>query len=172
MIKPNEIIDKCLKDLEPKSVLDLGCGLGRASLRFANKSIKVKGIDFKDKEISNKNFEFIKSNVKKFVFKEKYDLIIASLVLHFLKKDDAIQMIEKMKKNTQEGGFNFLVCMSNEDDCSKQKPENFYPNLTLLKKIYNNWEIVKQVQDFTELEGHGNLKPHKHNLIFMLFKKP
>ena len=171
MIKPKEVIDEFLKGIEPKSVLDLGCGLGRVSLRFAEKGIKVKGVDSKERKTNNENFKFIKRDIREFAFEEKYDLIIASLILHFLKKEEALAMIERMKDNTQKCGFNFLVCLSDKDDCSKQKPGNFYPNGNDIRRIYSDWGLIKFDQDFTEIEEHDNLKPHRHNIILLLARK-
>jgi len=132
MIKTKELIPKYLAELEKfsiKSILDLGCGNGRLSLQFAKKGIKVTGVDKINKGISNENFKFIQEDIKNFKYDKKYDLIISSLVLHFFKKETATRIIEEVKNNTEENGCNFLICMSNEDDFSKTKPENFYPDL-------------------------------------------
>jgi len=173
MIPIKQLTSKYLDDLNPKSVLDLGCGKGRKSLRFAEKGIRVIGIDKKDIEIKQDNFNFIQEDIRNFEFKEKFDLIIASVVLHFFKKEKAIGIIKKMQKNTESKGYNFLICMSNKDDCSKEKPDNFYPNLEELKELYSSeeWEIVKSVQDFTDWEEHGDTERHRHNLILMLVRK-
>lgn len=174
MIKTKELIQKYLAELDKfsiKKILDLGCGNGRLSLGFAKKGINVIGIDKIDRSILNEHFKFIQEDIKNFKFDGKYDLIIASLVLHFLKKEAAMKIIGEIKSNTEERGFNFLICMSNEDDCSKAKPENFYPDLELLKQIYDSWEIIKSDNDFTEIEEHDNLSPHRHNLIFLIARK-
>jgi len=174
MIKTKEVIREYLNELNQhhiESVLDLGCGSGRISLKFAEKGIKTVGIDCTEKKISNKNFSFVKKDLREFDFNEKYDLIIASLILHFFNYRKAVELINKMKDNTNKGGFNFLICMSNEDDLSKEKKENFYPDINSLKKIYSDWKIIKECQDFTEMENHDNLGEHKHNLIFLIIKK-
>jgi len=171
MISSKQITKEYLKNLKPKSVLDLGCGKGRKSLRFAEKNISVTGVDKKEIKVNKKNFKLVNEDIRKFKFKKKYDLIIASLVLHFFRKEKAIEVIRKMQKNTNSKGFNFLVCMSNKDNLSKGKPENFYTTLKELKEIYKDWEIIKSSQGFTDYEEHGNLKSHRHNLIFLLLKK-
>lgn len=174
MIKINEMIEDYLAVLnnqDLKNILDLGCGKGRLSLRFAEKGIKVTGIDNKQIPISQNNFNFICQDIRNFEFKEKYGLIIASLVLHFFKKEKAIKIIGEIKEKTKDDGFNLLICLSNKDDFSKQKPDNFYPNEKELKEIYSDWKIINLNQDFTEFEEQDNLKPHQHNIIFMLAKK-
>ncbi|MBU2496983.1 MAG: methyltransferase domain-containing protein [Nanoarchaeota archaeon] len=174
MIKTNEFIESYSKILESKSiktVLDLGCGKGRISLRFARKGIKVDGVDIKDNNISTENFTFIQKDFEDFEIAKKYDLIIASFILHFMKKEMAVELISKMKENTQNKGFNFLICMTNLDNSFKRNPENFYPDIDLLKKLYSDWKLIKYNQDFTELEEHDNLKSHNHNVIFFLAEK-
>ena len=166
MINQKQLVHEYLKNLKPKSVLDLGCGKGKKSLRFAEKEIVVTGVDKKDIKINQRNFKFIHEDIRDFKFKEKYDLIIASLVLHFFRKEKAIEIIRKMQKNTNLKGFNFLICMSDKDDLSKENPEKFYPTLKELKELYKDWEIIKSSQDFTGYEEHSILKSHRHNLIF------
>jgi len=171
MINQKQLVYEYLKNLNPKSVLDLGCGKGKKSLRFAEKNISVTGVDKREIKINQKKFNFVQQDIRDFKFKEKYDLIIASLVLHFFRKEKAIEIIRKMQENTNRKGFNFLICMSDEDDLSKEKPENFYTTLKELKEIYKDWNIIKSSQRFTDYEEHGNLKSHRHNLIFLLLKK-
>lgn len=61
--------------------------------------------------------------------------------------------------------------MSDKDELSKEKPENFYPSLKLLKVIYSKWKVISEIQDFTEIENHDNLDEHRHNLIILLLEK-
>jgi SAM-dependent methyltransferase len=171
MVNIKELIKEYFDNLKVNSVLDLGCGKGFNSVRFAKKGIQVIGVDKKDFKINQKCFEFRKQDISKFEFEKKYDLIISSLVLHFFNKKKAIELIEKIKSSTNEKGYNFFNCMSNKDDCSKDKPENFYPDLDLIKEIYSDWKIIKINQGFTDYEEHGNLKAHRHNLILILIQK-
>lgn len=171
MVNVKELTTEYLDDLKVNSVLDLGCGKGFKSLRFAKKGIKVIGVDKRDFEIDQKCFEFRKEDISKFEFNKKYDLIITSLVLHFFSKENAIEFIKKIQLNTNKKGYNFLICMSNKDDCSKDRPENFYPDLDLIKELYTDWKIVKIDQGFTDYEEHDGLERHRHNLIIVLVQK-
>ena len=152
-------------------MLDLGCGKGKKSLRFAEKGIIITGVDKKEIKINQKKFNFVQQDIRDFKFERQYDLIIASLVLHFFRKEKTIEIIRKMQKNTSHKGFNFLICMSDEDDLSKENPKNFYPTLKELKKLYGEWKIVKSTKDFTDYKEHRNLKLHRHNVIFLLLKR-
>ncbi len=140
-------------------VLDLACGSGRFSVPLLKIGAKVKGVDLVRPSLTDKNFSFIKKDVRDFNFKRKYDLIIASLFLHFFYKDKSIKLINKMKKSVFEEGLNFLVCMSDKDDLAKIDKSKFYPSLEDLKEIYNGWEVLFEKQGETPLENHDNISP-------------
>jgi SAM-dependent methyltransferase len=170
MVNIKELVHGYLDNLQINSVLDLGCGKGFKSLRFAKRDINVLGIDKRDFGITQECFEFKQEDINKFKFKDQYDLIISSMVLHFFNKERAIKIIKEIKLNTNNKGYNFLICMSNLDDCSKEKPENFYPDLDLIKELYSDWKIIKFDEEFTDYHEHGE-KKHRHHLIIILVQK-
>lgn len=162
---------KLLLNKEIKKILDLGCGKGLMSKFFEGENVKIVGIDIKKSLENSEHFQFVEGDVRREDFGKENDLIIASLILHFFKKDEAQQLIEKMKNATSKNGYNFLICMSDEDNLAKRNLEKFYSNLEELKKIYKNWILIKEIKGLTEQEDHDNLGPHQHNLIFLLFQQ-
>ena len=160
-----------LKNYPIKNALDLGCGKGRISAKLAEKGIDVIGVDLKDYSIKQKNFTFLKEDVRNFKFDRKFDLIVCSLLLHFFRKEKAIEIIKKMQEATPKGGINFLICLSNKDELFREKPQNFYPSSEFLKELYFGWKIISEIQDFTETEKHDNLGEHNHNLIILSLQK-
>lgn len=169
MIRTKEMISQYAKLLKPKEVLDLGCGKGKISLRFAEMGANVTGVDKREEKYSYERFNFVHQDIRDFKFSKNFDLIIASFVLHFLNNSEAIEIIKNIKDYTEIGGYNFLICLSEKDNFYKK--ENFYPNSNELKSLYSGWKIIKFNQGFTPIEEHDNLKQHRHNLIFMLAKK-
>jgi SAM-dependent methyltransferase len=160
-----------LLDKDIKKILDLGCGQGLMSKFFNKKGINLTGIDIKKISESSENFKFVEGDIRKEDFGKENDLIIASLILHVFEKDNALQIIERMKNATSNSGYNFLICLSDEDDFAKKRPSNFYPNIQELIKIYHNWTLIKRVKDITEIENHDDTGPHQHDIIFLLFQK-
>lgn len=172
MLSIEKIISEYLNNLKINSVLDLGCGNGEISFRFAEKNIPVTGIDKKDFQIKMKNFKFIQEDILKFNPLEKFDLIIASAVLHFLDKNDTSEVIKKIQDSTNRKGYNFFVCLSDRDDFFKSNEEKFYPSLDEIKRFYSqDWEIIKSIQDYTDYEKHEGVPSHRHNVVIILFKK-
>jgi len=153
---------------EFKNVLDLGCNKGYLSKRFALQGARVIGVDKRLHEIDIPNFYFKQMNLKNFSF-GNYNLVIASLIFHYLKKEEALNLINKIKKSTLKKGNNLIICMSDLEP--RKNKDNFYPSLIEIKKIYSDLKIKKILQDFTEFEFHGESKKHQHNLIFLLAEK-
>jgi len=162
-------IQEYLKGLNPKKILDLGCGKGRISKRFIKEGCKIVCVDKDDfSKFLPKHINFIQKDIKDFNIRENFNLIISSMVLHFLLKEEAIKIIKEMKNKVPLGGYNFILCMSNNE--RKKRAENFYPSLEELKKLYLDWNV--KCEEFeTDVEEHDNLPPHKHKLIILLAKK-
>jgi SAM-dependent methyltransferase len=174
MINLKEAKWNFLKELSNKNlikILDLGCGKGFMSKFFKGENVKIVGIDIKESLDNSGNFNFIRGDIRKEGFGKENDLVIASLILHFFEKEEALQIIERAKNATSNLGYNFLICMSNKDKLAEGNPKKFYPPLEEIKEIYKNWILIKEVEDFTEIEDHDNLGPHQHGLILVLFQK-
>jgi 23S rRNA U2552 (ribose-2'-O)-methylase RlmE/FtsJ len=174
MINVREVKKEFLTYLLEKpinKILDLGCGKGLMSKFVHKKGAKAVGIDIREVLEDSEDFKFIKGDIKREEFGKGNDLVIASLILHILNKKDALMVINKMKEATSEEGYNFLVCVSNEDNFAKTKLEKFYPSFQELIEAYSGWHLIKEVRGITEIEDHNNLGPHQHNLIFFLFQK-
>lgn len=160
------IIVDIIQKLNPTSVLDLGCGECKFSQKFIDRGITVLGIDKNPTAKTHENFTFIQKNILDFEFRQEYDLIIGTGVLHFFKKEDANILIKRMQENTLKGGFHFLICMSNEEN--PENENNFYPDEEVLTKLYSGWEIIHNKPCLSKKHGE---KLHQHKMIIFLAKK-
>ena len=155
MQRAKPIIVECMKKLNPNSVLDLGCGKCKFSKLFIDRGIDVTGVD-REKTIESKdNLTFIHKDIKDFEFEKNYDLVIGTGILHFLKRDEAHQMINKIKENTLSNGFNFFICMSNEERFDDGI--HFYPNKE---------ELNKHIEQIKEAEKRDHRKLGKELDLF------
>jgi len=94
-------------------ILDIGCGFGFMSfmLHFTASKRIITGIDYDEQKIStanncfskNDNIQFMVADVMEYPF-EKYDSIIMSDILHYLKSDQQKALIEKSIRHLLPGG--------------------------------------------------------------------
>ncbi|HET6244631.1 MAG: 1-acyl-sn-glycerol-3-phosphate acyltransferase [Bacteroidetes bacterium] len=110
--KNYELFDRLL----PKQgkILDIGCGYGFMAYMLGYRSSQriVKGIDYDGNKIEiaqngylkGKNVSFAQGNALEFKF-ERYDAIVLSDVLHYLKTEDQIVLLENCIENVSEGGM-------------------------------------------------------------------
>jgi len=108
-----------IHELLPKQgkLLDIGCGYGFMSymLQFTSPKREITGIDYDEDKIETANhcfskndkINFIASDVLEFAF-EKYDAIILSDVLHYLKPEEQKLVMEKCFAHLNPGGVILL----------------------------------------------------------------
>ncbi len=102
--------------LKPGRALDLGCGEGKDAAAFAENNFIVDAVDADESAvksiISSTAITPIISKIEDFVISENtYQLVSCQLVLHFLPKHVAENVIERMIKGAVQGGvisFNLL----------------------------------------------------------------
>jgi hypothetical protein len=133
---------------------------------FIDKGINVTGVDKENIIESKDNLNFIQKNIRDFEFEKKYDLVIGTGILHFLKREEAYKIIKKIKENTFSNGFNFFVCMSNEEKYNDQV--HFYPNKEELNKLYSEWKIIQN--ELCLSKKHGE-EMHQYKMIIFLAQK-
>jgi len=113
---PMPVLEKAINFVSSGKALDLGVGNGRNAAYLLSKSFQVTGVDIsqegldilKQKFPDNSKLKLIASNVLDFDTEEKYDLVCAIGLLHFLPLEDINKLIAKMKNFTQEGGINVI----------------------------------------------------------------
>ncbi len=100
---PNEIVPQIIKLLKPKSVVDIGCGIGTFLHVFKKEGIeKVLGVDgtWVDKDLLKKYIhleEFQEANLEEnLVLDDKYDLAISLEVAEHLSSKAAKTMVSNL----------------------------------------------------------------------------
>ncbi|MFH1551826.1 MAG: class I SAM-dependent methyltransferase [bacterium] len=97
---------KLLGNVKGKKILDFGCGTGIYAKLLTRKGAKVKGFDISKEMVKIAKEENPKLDLKigsgyKIPFKEKFDVVLASLVMHYLSDWDKVfnQVGKVLKKN-------------------------------------------------------------------------
>lgn len=160
---PSAVVTKIKKYLEKGSVLDLGAGDGRNSLYLAEQGFSVTAIDFSDVAISKlenlaeeKNLKITTavSDVTDLTIENSYEVILAIQLFHNLTKAEVLNLIEKIKAQTKDGGLNILEFITPDSDfydltwdlgkfyATKEEILGLYPDWQLLESENRSWEAT------------------------------
>src|SRR3990167_5447984 len=94
-----------LGNINNKKVLDYGCGSGIYIKILKNRGANVKGFDISEEMLkiarkNNPDIEFRQGSGYNIPFKEKFDIVLASLVVHYMKDwDKMFREINRVLKN-------------------------------------------------------------------------
>jgi len=148
--KPMPVLEKALDYIQSGKALDLGVGNGRNTIYLLSKSFEVTGVDASKEGIKilrervpNDSKLILKvSDVSQFETKEKFDLVLAAGLLHFLNTKDVKLLINKMKVWTKQGGLN-VIAVRMVQNFRQDLPHIFEHNE--LKEFYQNkdWAIME-----------------------------
>jgi tellurite methyltransferase len=146
--EPMPVVKKALKYANQGKVLELGVGNGRNTLFLLQKFFEVTGVDISEEGIKvlrerskkNSQLNLIVGNVLEFKTEEKFDLVLAIGLLHFLKIEEIHFLVKKMQNWTVKGGVN-VIATRMVQNLRNDLPHIFSHNE--LKKIYqiDGWKI-------------------------------
>lgn len=186
-MEPNKLLLKIFSQEKIKGYfLDLGCGQGKDSLFMAenrfdviavDKSIdKIKKIEeyLINKEIKERISLFCQDIADFDIGKDKYQIINAFNSLQFLSKQNALDVIKKMKNGIKIGGY-IIISAFTANDSLYQIPENQHKGffeLSELKNLFSDFNIDFYEESTIDDIGHlGFPEPHKHCVVKMIARK-
>src|SRR5574341_1445023 len=146
-----------------KNILEIGCGLGIDTIKFAEKGAKVTGVDFAEKsiELARKNFslhgvegDLCVMNGEKLEFDDNsFDVAYAHGVLQYTANDE--KMIDEIFRILKPGGeaiiqvynkYSWLYFMS-----KLFKTELEHEDAPVLK-LYSIWQVKKMLHKFSDVK--------------------
>lgn len=114
-----------LGNVKGKKVLDWGCGSGIYAKILTKKGAKVKGFDISPTMIKiakedNPKLDLRVGSGTKIPFKEKFDIVVASLAIHYLK--DWNKVLKEVRRVLKKNGY-FIFSVGNPftHTCKKEK---------------------------------------------------
>ena len=140
-----------LGNIKDKKILDFGCGTGIYAKILTNKGAKVKGFDISKEMLDIAKIENPKTDLRlgsgyNIPFKEKFDIVLAPLVVHYLK--DWKKMFAEVSRILNKGGY-FIFSTGNPVAEAKKKINIENKKISILDnyfkegKIYANWKDDK-----------------------------
>ena len=101
-----------------KKLLDLGCGQGRDSVYFSSLSYDVTALDYSSQALLSLSQQTILSDIRdinQYFKSNSLDVIYSNEVLHFLTKEDAMKLINRILIILKPCGFFIFTCKNNDD---------------------------------------------------------
>ncbi len=153
--------------LQPKSIMEIGCGMGRLFPIFMKTAELIAGIDLSTKMLSkaqhflensspNIMVHLQEADMRSFSLGEKYDLIVVALSVlkHLRTGEDRFKTLENAKNHLKEDGFilidntPFLYTSKNTDwiDAKDSMVAKWLPDSSVLE----GYEWKKSVEDDLE----------------------
>ena len=150
--------------LQPKSIMEIGCGMGRLFPIFMKTAELIAGIDLSTKMLSkaqhflensspNIMVHLQEADMRSFSLGEKYDLIVVALSVlkHLRTGEDRFKTLENAKNHLKEDGFilidntPFLYTSKNTDwiDAKDSMVAKWLPDSSVLE----GYEWKKSVED-------------------------
>ena len=182
--EPLPLVKRLLEYKTGGSVLEIGAGGGRNSLFLAKNGFRVTALDISSEAIkiiqkqSKKENLIIETKIVDIAtseFTKNYDVVICAFMLHHLKINDALALIEKMQKHTALNGFNLITAFTKNGDFYKNNPAtpNFYlDDKTQLENLYSEWKIKRSFEKAGKARVAGiDGKPQFNTFVGLLAKK-
>lgn len=152
-------------DKQIENVLEIGCGSGNDTMFLVNSGFKVTATDFSETAISFAkrsilHAEFVlHDTANKFPFEEKsFDLVVASLSLHYFDPNTLKQILQEIKRMLQDNGLLvFRLNSVHDEDAQKEHPiARYFYSMEACRDIWAEWSEVA-LQEYTE-EYYGKPK--------------
>jgi tellurite methyltransferase len=178
-LEPNKYVaNYVLKYVKAGNALDLGSGEGRDAIFLAKSGFDVTAVDISDNGVKKMlelakqlkvNVKGVVSDIVKLDFKEEYDVILSMAIFNFLKREDVLKVISRMKEHTKVGGINVIMAFT-EDNPLKVFPYLFKKGE--IKALYDGWEILDYLEIMDEPHrDEPDKKAHMHARVFLTAKK-
>ncbi len=171
-----------LPPTQPRTILDIGCGIGEMAVFFARNGYIVSAFDIDEenlnigKELARNvgvDVNFFCADFLKYKIESKFDIIYARDFLHHVPPQDRARIFEMIQANTNVGGLNALdACV--EKSFTGETPElqsgmYFYQTAELFSYYGKNWRFEIMDEYYFDCNNCGI--PHQHCIDVMLAKK-
>ncbi len=163
---PSKAMEACLDFFNQhnvKTVLDVGCGVGRWAVYLAKHGLQVKGTDFSERaiEIARKwalderlNIEFTRRTLTEPAYPhEKFQGVVAALILDNVSPGEMLTGIEQIRESLDDDGCLFaLFNPVRTDEVTETQIECENPTAGITQINYTDEEITSTFSGFNVLD--------------------
>jgi len=156
-----------------KTLLDLGCGLGRDSMYFAKKGLLVTAVDFSDTGLDKiprgfSNLKVVEQSIDNLKFKSNsFDVIYAHLSLHYFDDQTTTQIFNKLYSILNKNGLIFIKCKSTDDNLFG-KGRKIAPNMFIRNKHIRHFFTKEYMRN--KLSKFEIIKVRKNSSVYHDYK--
>jgi SAM-dependent methyltransferase len=192
----NKVISYCVNK---RRALDLGCGTGANSIYLAKQGFDVIFIELNQnlidkfrnnlkKESISQKIKILNKDIENFPLTDKYDLILASFVLHFFRIKTVRKIVGRLKRALNSNGVIMIRVFSSKDsDFIRLKKSGFlfapnevhYPEYDKdihyfekkeLKDLLAGLDII-DLREYKKLYIHPPEGKHQHWMFDVIARK-
>ena len=174
------IVREVLRYKKSGSVLDLGCGVGRDTLFLAKKGFRVTAVEKNTQALAGlKEIARLKKlrvnvqwkDIATYMPKNKFDMVLSNMVLHFLPNHEQKVQILAMQKHTKKGGMNIV---SSYTDKNKKETRPNLIHAGSLKKAYEDarWSILHYREERGKSQPNSSGKIVRYWIEEIMAQKP
>lgn len=147
---------------KPKTILDLGCGTGKATIKLSKKGYKMIGLDISSKMLSiadnkafieNQNILFINQNMVSFNLNKKVNAVISlcDSINYILKEKELVSVLKNVNRHLTDNGI-FIFDVNTLYKYKYILKDNTFVNTKHGKAIYiweNFYNNKTQINEYT-----------------------
>lgn len=181
--KPHELVSKTAPSFPSGCrILDIGCGSGRNAIYLANLGFNVTALDFADSGIKRMKEKAEKMGLKiesvvgdmensaELSRLGSFDVMLSINSLHFLYPASVNDVIEWMKSNTINKGYNIISAFGEKETVRDHEVVRYLFGRNELRKKYSDWS-VQHYKEFLGNENNEDIRPCVHYFVHFVAKK-
>ena len=149
--KPRQHVIDALHYVNGRNALDMGASIGNNTQLLLENGYKVVAVEPKDKNVAELNhlttpqLQIVQSNIEDYMSSDSFDLVVCTMVLHFLEPQDVGEAITKLQRLTRVDGVNVISAYTTDNDTLPSGYKYFFKP-DELRSYYEGWEILDYVE--------------------------
>jgi tellurite methyltransferase len=149
--KPRKHVIDALKYVNGNNALDMGASIGNNTQLLLENGYKVVAVEPKYNNVAELDhlatpqLQIVQSSIEDYMSSDSFDLVVCTMVLHFLEPQDVAIAIAKLQQLTKVGGIDVVSVYTTANDTMPSAYKYFFKPREL-KHYYKGWEMLDYVE--------------------------